>query len=280
MSVDLCNIFQALATRVWYRMYRSEATRIWLREDGITALNLQDLSDAAPSELVVVDFSPYRESRVTGADWEWWFVDDAGAWGAAVQAKCVKDGAYDFGYTPRGSKTRQVDRLIQYCASFGDLHPLYCLYNYWSASIPATERWTCPTISPFDGLWGCAIADGFNIQAIASKTPSSLATVYTMLQPWHCLVCCPGASTAGIGHRARFVASRAASLVGRAATNRGEQIRGIVPVLPSLPDRIIQLLEARVTDAEPQRGLVLDLWLDDPPAGVVVVGPWLRGSRT
>jgi hypothetical protein len=92
-------------------MARSERTGIWLREDAITALNLQDLWKFRSSGLTVVDFSPYFESTTTGADWEWWFIDAQGSFGAAVQAKSLRNGRYDFGYTPAGSNVTYIPHL-------------------------------------------------------------------------------------------------------------------------------------------------------------------------
>src|SRR5258708_2500989 len=98
----LCLVLRVLAERTWHRMGQSVSSGIWLREDAYTAINLQDLFEFHGRELLIVDFSPHIESNVTGADWEWWFLDRDGAFGAAVQAKCLRAGHYDLGYTPKG----------------------------------------------------------------------------------------------------------------------------------------------------------------------------------
>jgi hypothetical protein len=268
---QLCQLFQTLAVRTWTRMERSARTGIWLREDGITALNLQDLWDAAPSQLLVFDFSPAVESRTTGADWEWWFVGPSGCWGAAVQAKCLKAGGYDFGYTPRGGTVRQVDRLVRYCATLGDLRPLYCLYNHWSL-LSGDPPWPCPTVSAADDLWGCSIMDGYAAQRLASPSPTPLSVVATIIHPWHCVVCCPAVTTRDAALRAQDVVSRISLERAVARDETTAQQQSNPPLLERLPNRVRGVMAARARGGQVTADLLAQLWPDEPPAALVIIG--------
>jgi len=126
----LCIAFQHMATRTWHRVRNNHTTGITLREDGITALNLQDLYKLQSQEFTVFDSTPHVESSTTGADWEWWFIQSGKHIGAAVQAKILTTTQdYDIAYVPKNGYP-QIRRLLDYSKSNG-LTPMYCFYNRW-----------------------------------------------------------------------------------------------------------------------------------------------------
>jgi hypothetical protein len=262
VASQLCLTLQALAERTWGRMFKNQSTGITLREDGITALNLQDLATFNQATLTVVDFSPWLESRETGADWEWWFVDQQGAFGAAVQAKSLSDCTYGIDFVPNGGTT-QIDRLMQYCKT-NRVHPQYVFYNFWSK--PQAATWPCPTISHHEPLWGCTIADGHAVYRLHKSGRSTLPHILPISLPWHCLTCCPPAQSPGVGQAAYAVASVLHN-VGTAEAVDSDNF----PVLSAgLPERVRTALAASATpDRNPRDALAA--WGDFPPRALVLI---------
>lgn len=78
----------------------------------------------------VVPFTPSAEAQ-SGADWVWWWVDGAEAYGMLVQAKRAKvtnsGWSFDFGYQVGGKGRSQREVLIETAAAL-DLLPTYALY--------------------------------------------------------------------------------------------------------------------------------------------------------
>ena len=96
-----CKTFQTLSAQTWQLMRNNFNTPISIREDAITSLNLQHIYNSLGGLVSVFEFSPYDESRISGADWEWWFIGQTGVFGAAVQAKRLHTNQkYDVGYIP------------------------------------------------------------------------------------------------------------------------------------------------------------------------------------
>lgn len=203
-----CSTFHALAIRTWNRMHMNLTTRIRLREDGITALNLQDISLHLGGKVEVIDFSPCVESHVTGADWEWWFLGQHSVFGAAVQAKCLSSmNDYDIGYIPNHGYP-QIERLLDYSIA-NSIAPLYCFYNWWSmTSVP--HVWPCGSYPKQDDLWGCALADGWEVYNYHLAGNYSASTLAAICEPWHCIVCCSPVS-ADPSERAHGVIRRLSS---------------------------------------------------------------------
>lgn len=188
-----CSTFHALAIRTWHRMHANLTTPIWLREDGITSLNLQDIYLLLRKQVLVIDFSPYVESHKTGADWEWWFLGHKSVFGAAVQAKCLSPkNTYDVGYIPSYGYP-QIDRLLDYSLA-NSLAPLYCFYNWWNPT-NAPQQWPCRSYPQQEELWGCALADGWTIYQHHLANQYSAGALTTDCEPWHCIVCCDPVST-------------------------------------------------------------------------------------
>lgn len=203
-----CSTFHALAIRTWHRMHTNLTTPIRLREDGITALNLQDIYLLLGGQIQVIDFSPYVESHITGADWEWWFLGKYSVFGAAVQAKCLSSqNNYDIGYIPKHGYP-QIERLLDYSVA-NSIAPLYCFYNWWNTtSVP--HKWPCHSYPQQDELLGCTLADGWTIYNYYLAKQYSASTLAAICEPWHCIVCCDPVSI-DPSERAHGVISRLGS---------------------------------------------------------------------
>ncbi len=274
----LCVAFHHLATRTWERMENNFKTPIRLREDGITSMNLQDLYYLQSTAFTFVDFTPFVESRVTGADWEWWFQQSGSAFGAAVQAKCLqKDGSYNIEYVPPGTKKPQIERLLRYCRDYG-VYPMYCFYNWWQQN-PVPGYWPCGSFGHQEDRWGCAIADGTVIWRLHRQGHHDVHSLHKSSLPWHCIVCCPSHYSAG----APGPGTRAAGILqflqaqGPGVSIREEQSDEEREPLPGphtvehVPERISALLETVQSGREISAEFVREFFGDAPPRRVVVV---------
>ena len=277
MTGSLCTVFQVLAERTAFRHRRSHETGVWLREDGYTALNLQDLWSFRSAGLTIIDFSPFVESRETGADWEWWFEDNSGAFGAAVQAKCLKDGRFDFGYKSKGGSP-QMQRLLDYCAHMGDLSPQYCLYSGLSDAELLAISWSCPSFPSSASAWGCSLLDGIVAAQLLGSGRTELQYVLSRSWPWQCIACCNSGAQSPVGMATRAFSLgqrlRAQSDGGNAAFDVSadqDSPAALAPSMqPALPNRIARLLDSTGI-SQLSRGQLLDEWRGELPRAVVVV---------
>lgn len=112
------------------------------------------MSQVAQAEAVsVVPFTQPAEA-ISGADWIWWWVDDAGAYGMLVQAKrvTITKGKWWFGFNyASGQLKRSQYKLLRSTANTLGLLPVYALYlgggdyrNWERCSREHRERGHCP----------------------------------------------------------------------------------------------------------------------------------------
>lgn len=204
----ICKTSKNLSKRTWLRLKKNFETGITLREDGITAINLQDLYRYSPN-LTIIDFSPHMESKVSGADWEWWFVKPGSFFGTAVQAKCLKNGTYDISYRPKSNsatpaiiKPLQIETLLNYAKKW-DLTPQYCFYNYFTDAVFATleiklisSYWVGqipPKLLDFPRYvksFGCSIIHAEAVWQAYQGQFSSVFNLLDMMIPWEKMFCC------------------------------------------------------------------------------------------
>ncbi len=254
----LCNTFATLAQRTWHRMRLSETTKVLLGETAITSLNLQDLIAKHSAEIDIVDFSPIVEARVTGADWEWWFVDGAQAIGFAIQAKRLDGGRYDVGYKPR-NYAYQINTLLRYSWANG-LLPLYCWYNYLA---PKGGK-------SYPQYWGCAVADGYSVYQHHKRKEYTAGHLLPISVPWHALACeFDKRSVAGIHHMSHLLRHVQIDTVSkRYALPRNVGRVDPNPGLLGLPARVRSLLTFKDRIHE---GAILDIPVRQLPRALVVV---------
>lgn len=77
--------------------------------------------------VTVVPFTQQAEAR-SGADWVWWWADDAGAYGMLVQAKRMTVAQskwnFGFGYKMKGATRTQREVLLSAATSLGLLRSM------------------------------------------------------------------------------------------------------------------------------------------------------------
>jgi hypothetical protein len=258
----LCDTFIDLARRTWAQMERNHLTKILVDEEGITGVNLQELKIKHPYQVQIFDFTPHEESKRTGADWEWWFVDGAYAMGFAVQAKRLDRGKYDVGYKPKNNPL-QIETLLRYCSIAGDISPLYCWYNYFHDENAESD------------FWGCALADGVAVYEKHMAGKYKLTDIKPISRPWHRLVC--HFLDSGI----ESVDWEATSLASKIANPAIVLPSGVSPVSPTvhkngLPQRVKNMINSKGKNGK--------LILTDPPTSypgriVIVQRAWPRSDR-
>jgi hypothetical protein len=162
-------------------------------EETITETNLIEIRRRHPQSVKVLTFSKQKESRSTGADWEWHIIGSKYTLKLRVQAKRVTK----FGKVPKlnhQAKTApmaQIDLLIK-SAKMNNMKPIYCFYcaekhrtiwNNASMLIGAMET-------------GCLIVDAQVVKA-KKVLPKDLSEIELDTVPWHYL-CTPGAFLASV----------------------------------------------------------------------------------
>ena len=269
----LCEEFQKISKRTWNIMHNNLTLPIAVREDGITALNLQDLIKIKSNKIRIFDFTPQIESSQTGADWEWWFIQPGYCFGTAVQAKRLsKKSVYDVGY----KKGSQIKLLLNYCKS-NNITPMYCFYSWWNR--PPYKHWPCGSYLEHNYLWGCSLADGYAIWKLHLQKKHKLSDIHKYTMPWHCIACCPKHIDGGpIG-----TATRAAGISVALRDNILYELDSkefpkddefpdydLPQVRQSLPDRISALLE--LSEEDLNYDFIRHYFGEYPPAHIVLQG--------
>jgi hypothetical protein len=179
------------------RLTQAERLALNLGEETITESLLLDMSTALPGNIIARPYTRIDESRVTGADWEWWLGDGPGRpwFGMRVQAKKLKQlragvFGYDFGYTPTAvPRIRQVDRLIEAASRVG-LPAVFALYN--GPQLDLDEfAWGCCHFEPERQLLGVGLLSAEAARARADQGNMDQGSVCGDSRPWSCAALCP-----------------------------------------------------------------------------------------
>ena len=162
-------------------------------EESITDWLLFALSESLTS-LKYKTFSRHKEARETGADWEWWFVDDKKALCLRIQAKKLfasKDNYNSLAYTNKYGL--QIEKLIDNAKTKNAL-PFYTFYY----SSPCNPKVLCAgtTWNKKDcGIFISPAKQLYNDFIIHGKKKVTDSDILTLSNPLHCLVCCTNATS-------------------------------------------------------------------------------------
>lgn len=154
-------------------------------EESITDWFLFNISEKLPN-IKYKQFTRYVEGRVTGADWEWWFVfSNSQSFATRVQAKKIrlnKDNYPGLAHTTQG--TLQVDKLIK-DARKKSMAAFYAFYTNSDSKTLCKGKG-----KGFGVYWSEAnkIRTEF-IQKGRNKISDS--DVLAVSNPIECLFCCP-----------------------------------------------------------------------------------------
>ena len=160
-------------------------------EESITDWLLFALSESLPS-LKYITFSRHKEARETGADWEWWFIDNSKALCLRIQAKKLfasKDNYNSLAYTNRYGL--QIEKLIDNAKEKNAI-PFYTFYY----SPPSNPKVLCggTTWNKQDcGIFISPAKKLYNDFIVHGKKKITDVDILTISNPLHCLVCCMNA---------------------------------------------------------------------------------------
>ena len=162
-------------------------------EESITDWILFELSKSVP-QIKYMKFTKSQEARKSGADWEWWFVDNRHFIRLRIQAKRIKNSSEDL-YPKLLYSSRkhglQIDKLIN-DAQTNNAIPLYAWY-YDRKS----EKTMCGDIGLHGSKCGVFIASAIKLNSeyvVPAKKPVVSNDLLQYTNPMPCLVCCPLAS--------------------------------------------------------------------------------------
>lgn len=200
--MTICQTFINLSHETWTFLEKARDVKHQPLEETITDKIVIELKALPRLEVKTTTFSRRRE-RGTGADWEWWFTNEArSAWfGVRVQAKILNfvSNRYEaLNYKSKASDKDQTSVLIS-DAENNSLYPLYCFYSHWPLAT-AIDLKQCRTFPNAPESYGCSLVDAYTIKNIKSSADSnSLASIMAVAYPWSCLVCCKGGLVSASG---------------------------------------------------------------------------------
>src|SRR5690606_5591617 len=128
----------------------------------------------------------YHEGRVTGADWEWWFVfSNSQSFATRVQAKKIRLNKDNYpGLTHSTQGTLQVDKLIKDARANG----MAAFYAFYTNSDSNT---LCKGKGRGNGVYWSDANKIRNEFIQKGKKKVSDSDVLSISNPIECLFCCP-----------------------------------------------------------------------------------------
>jgi len=155
-----------------------------VKEESLTDWLLFELSRRIP-RIRYKSFSRHEESRVTGADWHWWFVFDRFSFQIRVQAKRLKASGNSRPAIlyPRGT-CDQITKLIDDAKA----HNYLPLYAFYAAGAPAAM---CGRKLTDEGVYLAGALRVFGVSVAKTATPLKSASLLAISNPLSCLICCP-----------------------------------------------------------------------------------------
>lgn len=200
--MGVCETFRERAFQTWAQLSGGRRCGHQIGEETVTDLNVLELKLRHPEDVFVKAFSKPDEGRV-GADIEVWLGSTSGPWlGFRVQAKIIDfdtDTYPHLHYRKDRSSEFQCDLLIERALSLDTpCVPLYCLYSQWDNSthdppVYTHGDWCCGSFPPCIESFGCSFASAAAVRHLRTESRArDLRTVFQLMRPWHCLVCCSG----------------------------------------------------------------------------------------
>jgi len=157
-------------------------------EESITDWLLFNLGQSLP-KLKYKKFTRHQEARTTGADWEWWIVDNHSAISMRIQAKKITAGKDNYaGLAHTNKYGLQIDKLIQ-DAKQKNFIPFYALYS--APKIP--QKVICGGQLDLAEQQGVFISSAqllFDRYIKNGKVKVEADDILSKSNPLHCMACC------------------------------------------------------------------------------------------
>ncbi len=169
-------------------------------EESITDRLLLDLSRSFPHPTHIVKWNRFEESRKTGADWDWWFVEPRSGRGVGLRIQAKRVDYYNERLTGLDAQNQNGPQrtMLQSSAAEAGVHPLYCFYL--ASEVARSGVTACGSFAsdqaprgwpgPANALYGCSIVGPKVVESAIQMGDQSLNFFWPLLLPWSCLVCC------------------------------------------------------------------------------------------
>lgn len=230
---SLCQIARDASSYVAGWLQRQPA----LKEESITDWML-DYFVQHSSEVRYYQFTRHEEARISGADWDWWFLLRRGCFKIRTQAKKVQRGHDHYRDLARFNQTGcQIDLLLESSAQF-NFYPIYAWYGFGEGS----ER--CSRITPPAALFIASAQETYDLVFGSPRRRIESSDLLSLSIPLPCLFCCPLVSNFPNGSPSRlfdhyFQVPPRASLEGK--DSEPERKRGFEREVPSVVASLFEM---------------------------------------
>jgi hypothetical protein len=157
-------------------------------EESITDWILFTLSQSLP-KLKYKKFTRHQEARTTGADWEWWIVDNDSAISMRIQAKKITSGKDNYaGLAHKNQYGLQIKKLIQ-DAIRKNFIPFYALYS----APTTTQKVICEhglDLAQQQGVFISSAQLLYDKYIKNGKVKVKANDILSESNPLHCMACC------------------------------------------------------------------------------------------
>jgi len=171
---------------VWEKIELALGFGRTLKEQTLTDLLLLDMSILMFGSVEIVDITQQQEN-VLGADWEWWFIDQAGrGLPFRVQAKVMDmrgskrnppdvDPQYKMLHYGAGGAPGNQTQILISRSEVDHMLPLYCLYTHYKPSSWVSAKTGCKSNRLGDHpAYGVSLIGPHEVAATASTRLSNL----------------------------------------------------------------------------------------------------------
>jgi hypothetical protein len=247
-AMSLCATFHTRAIATWLDIALGERIGLVPGEESITDYHLLAIQRAHPLEVRAHRYSKWKESRASGADWEWWLGGYSGWVALRIQAKKIDFRKQWFPGLDKSSwGKRQVDRLIE-SSTQDHVAPWYCFYASRD-EIEAPFECRCGCVLGSSFVRGCSLVPAAHVRRLIDAKRKGFEDFIPPSIPWSCLFCCPrwGANAGRLVDRIHAVLQWAV-----AESDYGQPI-GPEAYLPPLIERPPDYVRALLGDDDAQR---------------------------
>jgi len=182
---EYCSAIRALSAQVHHWMMRQPA----VGEESITDWLLFEVSEQLP-QVRYYKFNRFEDARVSGADWDWWFVGNRVSMGWRVQAKKLKKDADNYADIARANRFGlQIEKLLE-SSTAENLLPFYSLY-YAATGAPGVMCKGGIGMQADGGIFLASARTVYESFVSKGRLKVDADSVLAVGNPLHCLFCCP-----------------------------------------------------------------------------------------
>ncbi len=229
---SLCQVLNQ-ATSYVYKWLLNQPS---VKEESLTDWMLFEISEKSPIVHYKL-YSRHDEGKITGADWEWWFISNTANLRLRVQAKKAqgfKDLYPSLAHT--NINGLQIDKLIE-DAKKQNAIPLYAFFS--SKKLPTL----CQKNKLMQGVYLASAAKVYSEFIAGGKSKVFAKDVLAISTPLPCIACCPlnDGNKLPLNYLTRYFAEE---------FQQDEYLNNDVGIHKELPGYVSRLLTNNRTDTE------------------------------